>query len=533
MTECPPATSASFLYLDMVREFNQAPPSSPDGEIRLALLGDFATQQLAPLLHVLFRRKNLALQLYEAPYDTIEPEVLNPCSALYAFRPDYIALLPTSQHLKAKFYASENRKAFAGETIERWKNVWAAIAAHCGSATILQGNYVTPSERAYGHYERKVATSAGSIFAEINYGLSLAIRATRQVLPCDIDHLAGEAGRRAWCDERLWSIAKTFCHPDQLPHLAKAVCDIILAARGQVTKCVVLDLDNTLWGGVIGDDGLNGIALGGYDEGESFVTFQSFLKELKRRGILLAVVSKNEAANAVLPFREHREMVLTEEDISVFIANWNNKADNIRQVQRILNIGFDSIVFLDDSPFERALVRDYLPDMIVPELPGDDPALFLRVLTDLALFETASHSETDVNRTEQYRQEAQRTLARESFSTIAEYLRSLDMTARLERFTPQNVPRIAQLIQRSNQFNLTTRRYSASACAALMNDPATIPFTLTLADRFGDYGLISVIILKTLPIRLSPTHTTYCMLPLSRVKLPEGGRDRIASDSEE
>ena len=290
-------------------------------------------------------------------------------------------------------------------------------------------------------------------------------------------------------------MAKTPCRLEHLPLLAQSLLDTILAASGMFAKCVVLDLDNTLWGGVIGDDGLEGIALGEFDEGEAFVGFQTFIRELKRRGIILAVVSKNEHAAAVLPFREHPHMVLKEEDISVFVANWDNKADNIRLVQKTLNIGFNSLVFLDDNPFERNIVRQFLPDVVVPDLP-EDPSLYLQTLAGLNLFETASFSEADLQRADQYREEAQRELTKTHFTNINDYLASLGMEIRLERFNAFNLPRIAQLSQRSNQFNLMTRRYGEAACEAMMSDASTVPLTVKLGDKFGDYGLISVVVLK-------------------------------------
>ena len=290
-------------------------------------------------------------------------------------------------------------------------------------------------------------------------------------------------------------MAKTPCSLEHLPLLAQSLLDTVFAASGMFAKCVVLDLDNTLWGGVIGDDGLEGIALGEFDEGEAFVAFQTFIRELKRRGIILAVVSKNEHAAAVLPFREHPHMVLKEEDISVFVANWDNKADNIRLVQKTLNIGFDSLVFLDDNPFERNIVRQFLPDVVVPDLP-EDPSSYLQTLAGLNLFETASFSEADLQRADQYREEAQRELTKTHFTNINDYLGSLGMEIRLERFNAFNLPRIAQLSQRSNQFNLMTRRYGEAACEAMMSDPSIAPLTVKLADKFGDYGLISVVILK-------------------------------------
>ena len=347
--------------------------------------------------------------------------------------------------------------------------MWSAFRAQ-SQATIIQSTFVLPSERAFGNYELKVADSVGSIFTEINYRLAVKAREAKNVLLNDVDFLAASVGRTQWLDARMWNMAKTPCRLEHLPLLAQSLLDTVFAASGMFAKCVVLDLDNTLWGGVIGDDGLEGIALGEFDEGEAFVAFQTFIRELKRRGIILAVVSKNEHAAAVLPFREHPHMVLKEEDISVFVANWDNKADNIRLIQKTLNIGFDSLVFLDDNPFERNIVREFLPEVVVPDLP-EDPSLYLQTLAGLNLFETASFSEADLQRADQYREEAQRELTKTHFTNINDYLTSLGMEIRLERFNAFNLPRIAQLIQRSNQFNLMTRRYGEAACEAMMNDP--------------------------------------------------------------
>ena len=488
----PPET---LDYLDLVNEARALESGAPAGKtVRLAILADFATQHLVPVLRALFARNGVRVEVYEGGYDSIDSEILDPSSGLHAFAPGYVAVLVASEKLKGRFYQTEERADFAERTVARFTGLWEALR-RAGTATVIQGTYVLPSERAFGNYELKVAESAGSVFAAVNHGLAAAAREAGGVLLCDVDHLAAEVGRRNWADEPLWALSKGLCRLDYLPLLGQSLVDIVLAAEGAIAKCVVLDLDNTLWGGVIGDDGLAGIALGDFDEGEAFVSFQRFIRELKRRGIILAVVSKNEEANAKLPFREHPNMVLREEDVSVFIANWDNKADNIRTVQKVLNIGFDSLVFLDDNPFERDLVREFLPDVVVPDLP-DDPALYLRALAERNLFETASFSAADRARPAQYREEAQRELARTVFTDIGEYLRSLEMKIRVERFTPFNLPRIAQLIQRSNQFNLTTLRHSEAACAAMMGDADCVPLTVTLSDKFGDYGLISVVVLK-------------------------------------
>jgi FkbH-like protein len=489
---CTP--DAHLDYLRLIKEARSIDSLELDKTVRLAIVADFAAQQLTPLLKVLFARRGFRLEVYEAGYDTIDLEILNPASALYAFEPQFVAILNSAQKLKTKLYTSQDRSVFAEQAVARFTGLWAALRENSG-ATIIQSNFVIPSERAFGNYELKIEHSVGAIFSDINCSLARASRNHKNVLLCDVDFLASEIGRANWSDERLWSMAKTFCKLEHLPHFAKSITDIVTTAQGLVVKCVVLDLDNTLWGGVIGDDGISGILLGGYDEGESFVNFQHFLLELKRRGIILTVVSKNEHAAAISPFREHPDMVLKESDIAVFVANWDNKADNIKLVQKTLNIGFDAMVFVDDNPFERNIVREHIPKIIVPELP-DDPAEYIRALTELNLFETASYSEADSQRADQYREQAQRELVKTSFTNVDDYLISLGMEMQIERFKPANLPRIAQLIQRSNQFNLTTRRYGEAACEKLMSDTSYLPFTVSLNDKFGDYGLISVIILK-------------------------------------
>ena len=486
--------AAALDYFALLKQAGSISFSENAKIIRLAILADCATQHLVTMFKVLGAKNGVRFEVYEGDYDGIDLEIFNPNSGLYAFDPQYVIILTSSEKLKSRLYDKDDRTSIANDTVDRLENLWDFFRAH-SNATIIQSTFVLPSERAFGNYELKFADSVGSIFTEINSRLADRARQANNVLLNDVDFLAASVGRAQWLDPRMWNMAKSPCRLELLPLLAQSLLDTILAASGLFAKCVVLDLDNTLWGGVIGDDGLEGIALGDFDEGEAFVALQKFLLDLKQRGVILAVVSKNEHSNAILPFREHPNMILKETDIAVFVANWENKADNIRLVQKTLNIGFDSMVFLDDNAFERNIVRTYLPDVIVPELP-EDPSSYLRYIVDLNLFETASFSDADKQRADQYREEAQREITKSSFTDVREYLTSLDMKIKLERFNSFNLPRIAQLIQRSNQFNLTTRRYGEAVCESLMHDPNAVPFTLTLSDKFGDYGLISVVILK-------------------------------------
>ena len=281
-----------------------------------------------------------------------------------------------------------------------------------------------------------------------------------------------------------------------LPYVASRVVDIIGAIRGQFKKCLILDLDNTVWGGVIGDDGLEGIELGhGLGIGKAFTEFQMWVKKLKQRGIIICVASKNNEETAKEPFEKHPDMVLTLDDIAVFMANWETKVDNIRAIQGILNIAFDSMVFLDDNPFERNMVRENIPGITVPELP-EDPGKYLEYLYSLNLFETASYSQADKDRTKQYQVEAKRVSLAKTFTNEADFLKSLDMVSTVSGFSKFNTPRVAQLSQRSNQFNLRTIRYTEADITSMAENPDVIDLSFTLEDKFGDNGLIAVVIMK-------------------------------------
>lgn len=477
--------------------------------IRLALLSDAATQLLVPLLRELFRRGGLAAEIYEAPFAAIELEAFNPSSDLYSFQPDVVVLLNSTQALRAEFFRAGAGSGFVQDMQARLKAVWDAIRANT-NALLIQSTYVMPYERLFGNYDLKHAGSLHDVVEEMNRQIVLAARERNNVLVNDVNGLASWVGRRTWFDERFWDLAKSFCATEHLPAVAKNITDISLAARGRAVKCIVLDLDNTLWGGVVGDDGVDGIQISAHGDGEAFHRFQSFLLGLKKRGILLCVCSKNEHAAAIKPFEEHPEMVLRKEDITIFVANWSNKAVNIKTIRDSLEIGYDAMLFLDDNPFERESVRAMLPQVIVPELP-EDPADYVKVLSELNLFETTAVSAEDSVRAELYRAEFDRRAASSTFSNFDEYLASLEMTIDVGRFEPRRLARISQLLQRSNQFNLTTHRYNEKECEALMQDVACVPLYASLCDRFGDHGLISVIVARSNPAKRALEITDWLM----------------------
>jgi FkbH-like protein len=488
-------------YFALVKESRTLDVSAAKETLRVALLSDAATQQLVPLLKVLFAARGVRLEVYEGPFDAIELEVYAPGSGLYAFAPDVVVVLNAVQALKTRYYKRPGGGAeFLRAEGERVAAVWEAIRRHT-QVPVIQSNFPLPVERIFGNFDHKVEGSLVAVVSALNLHIAQRARAENHVFINDVESIASYVGRATWFDNRLWNLYKTFCALDHLPLVARNLVDVALAVRGRAVKCVVLDLDNTLWGGVIGDDGVDGIELSAHGDGESFHDFQSYLRELQRRGILLAVCSKNNPENALLPFQKHAEMVLKRDDITVFVANWENKADNIKRIRETLNIGLDSMVFLDDNPFERNLVRTVLPGVIVPELP-EEPADYVPAVAALNLFEASSFSEEDLRRTELYKERAARAEIQSSFSSVEDYLKSLDTEISVSRFNQRRLARIAQLFQRSNQFNLTTQRRSEAECEALITDEGAYPFYAVLKDRLGDHGLISIVVARHRPEEL-------------------------------
>lgn len=465
----------------------------------LAVLGDCATQHLATALRGYGVSVGMRLNVFDADYDQINAQVMAPDSELYRFAPQGVLLQMCTEKLQEAFYdrPPEARASFAEDTYARIRQIWSRIGSRI-PATVLQCNFPLIDDGVFGQFGNKTEQSFLFQQRKLNYLLMQGCQEAKNTFLIDLDALQTALGRSTFADPKLYYVAKMPISLAALPAAAKLVVDVVRSLQGAVKKCLVLDLDNTLWGGVIGDDGLSGIQIGELGTGHAFSDFQKWLKELKNRGILLTVCSKNNEDTAKEPFEKHPEMVLRLEDFSMFVANWEDKARNIRTIQQALNIGMDSMVFLDDNPFERELVRTMIPEITVPELP-EDPALYLQYLRGLDLFETASYSREDAGRTEQYREKAQRAAFEAAFQSYDDYLEALQMRASAAAFDPFHYPRIAQLTQRSNQFNLRTVRYTEAEIEALAQDDSRIGLYFTLKDKFGDHGLISVVVLEKQP----------------------------------
>ncbi len=467
-------------------------------KVKVALLGDTATQLLVTAIKGEAVDRGLSLDIYEGEYNQVERQLMDPASELYEFDAE-LTVIFQSTHKLGEYHSSlsiEKQEQLAEERLS-------FISSLCESPSfvnkkIIYFNYPEIEDTVFGSYANKVISSFSYQVRKLNYELMNLSRQYPNLFICDIAGLQNVFGRRFMFAPNVYMTTEMVLSVNALPYIASRTVDIISAIRGQFKKCLILDLDNTVWGGVIGDDGLEGIELGhGLGIGKAFTEFQMWVKKLKQRGIIICVASKNNEETAKEPFEKHPDMVLKLDDIAVFQANWETKVDNIRTIQSILNIGFDSMVFLDDNPFERNIVRENIPGITVPELP-DDPAMYLEYLYSLNLFETASYSNADKDRTKQYQVEAKRVSLSKTFTNEADFLKSLNMVSTVSGFTKFNMPRVAQLSQRSNQFNLRTVRYTEIDIESMAKDPEVIDLTFTLEDKFGDNGLIAVVIMKKL-----------------------------------
>lgn len=461
--------------------------------LKVSLLGDTATQFLATAIKGESIERGYNIDLFEAEYNQVERQILYPTSDLYAHDAKYTVVFQSTHKLLEQYslMAASDWSTLADERINFIRTICENVPGK-----VIYYNYPEIEDTVFGSYANKVTSSFSYQLRKINFELMNLAQEYPNLFICDIASIQNKFGRDFMFDSTVYVSTEMILSIDALPYVASRTLDIIASIEGKFKKCLILDLDNTVWGGVVGDDGWENIQVGhGLGIGKAFSEFQQWVKKLKNRGIIVCVCSKNDEEKAKEPFEKNPEMVLKLDDISVFVANWENKADNIRTIQSILNIGFDSMVFLDDNPFERNMVRENVSGVTVPELP-EDPGEYIEYLYTQNLFETASYSSADKDRTKQYQVEAQRVATAKKFTNEGDFLKSLDMVSEVSGFTSFNTPRVAQLSQRSNQFNLRTVRYTEDQITAIENDPKQKGFAFTLEDKFGDNGLIAVVILQ-------------------------------------
>jgi FkbH-like protein len=477
-----------------LKERNAAPKSLL--AFRLGILSNATSDFSRPAIVASALRYGLLVDVVSPGYGQMLQSALDPFSNIHTNPCDAVLLavdyrgLPMSVDRPGDAGAAEARVDAA---IADVKTICEGIRKNSRAACIMQ-TIARPVETLFGNADRTVPGTWVYLVERFNRRLSESLSAGDVLV--DVASIAETVGLANWHEPTQWNLAKLPFALSCLPLYADHVCRVIGAMRGKSRRVLALDLDNTLWSGVIGDDGVEGIIIGQGDAtGEAHLSLQESVLALRGRGVVLAVSSKNDDEVARSPFRKHPDMLLHEEHFNVFQANWQDKASNLHAIAQALNLGDDALVFVDDNPFERNLVRQNLPAVTVPELP-DDPAYFARTLAAAGYFESVAFSVEDRSRADFYQNNAQRVALQEQMGSVETYLESLAMEITFASFDAVGRSRIAQLINKSNQFNLTTRRYTEAQIQAMETDDSLFTLQVRLRDRFGDNGMISVVICR-------------------------------------
>jgi FkbH-like protein len=463
--------------------------------LRIAVLGGVTTHEVVNLLELLLMDAGFQPVLLQSEYDQYYHDAVLEPGSIKDFQPDIVYLHTHWRNIEnspAPGCTESDFQAKLGAEVRRFQTIWQSLHDTVG-CQIIQNNFEHPPLPLLGSLDSVSPGGQTRFVYELNVEFSKAAQLNRRMVIQDLNALAAQVGQAEWHDWRRWFSYKIPTTPKGSLEIAKSLAAMIGVLRGRAKKCLVLDLDNTLWGGVIGDDGADRIQIGKETAvAEAYTAFQTYCLGLRERGIVLAVCSKNDVAVAKSGFL-HPDSILRLEHFAAFKANWEPKHENIQAIAEELSLGLDSFVFVDDNPAERAIVAAQLPMVAVPDV-GNDPALFPAILQASRCFEMVAMSKEDLERAESYRANTQRAEVASQFTNYAEYLDSLQMTAEIDAFQPVYLDRITQLINKTNQFNLTTRRYTSAEIENIAVSPNYIALYGRLDDRFGDNGLISVII---------------------------------------
>lgn len=468
----------------------------PLSSFRLGILANSTYDLVADGLQAAAARHGVALEVVLGAYDSVLQQALDPQSTVNDGSLDAVLIATDHRWFNLVRPAlSEAARSGALDGIDVLRAAVSGLRQHGGAPVILQ-TVPIPNMPLFGSYERRVQGSLRNLLEELNTAIACLAEETGSYL-LDVQALAAAVGADVWFDPAQWQLYKLPFSAECNPIYADHVGRLLGAIRGKSRKCLVLDLDNTIWGGVVGDDGIEGLKVGpGTPEGEAFSAVQALALDLRNRGIVLAVCSKNDEATARRVFLEHPDMLLRDEHIAVFQANWVDKANNVEAIAASLSLGLDSLVFLDDNGAERAQLRAALPMVAVPELPAD-PAWYPWTLSAAGYFEAVTFTEEDRGRAQSYSDAVRRAEVMVKSRDLGDYLSSLQMAISFAPFDSVGRSRISQLINKSNQFNLTTRRYTEVEVATFEADPEVFTLQVRLRDRFGDFGMICVVICRS------------------------------------
>lgn len=457
---------------------------------RVFVAGTYTTGQLTALLPLAGVAAGMELVVSEGSYAQYRQNLLDPGSAAYASQPDFIVLAVHDGAAQLTGGVGEPAATVTAEA-ERWRSLWLAVRNY-SEARVVQHAFAIRPEVPLGNLALKTPASRYAMLHALN--AKLGELADDGVHLVDCERLASDVGKVQWFDDRYWDRAKQAVALNCVPQLALQTAVVMAGAAGLNRKCLILDLDNTVWGGVVGEVGLAGLRLGEGDAiGEAFLRLQDYILDLKRKGVILAVVSKNNDSDAREVFERHPEMRIRLNDVAIFLANWETKVENIRQVSRVLNIGLDSLVFLDDNPAERRIVTQMLPQVDVIHL-GADPSRYVQTVAAYTGFESSSLTPDDLRRTDQYLARTRASELAESAGSVEDFYRSLEMTAVLGAFDSMRLPRIAQLVNKTNQFNTTGLRLDEQQLWRRAESEECVTLWLELRDNLTNHGLVAVLV---------------------------------------
>lgn len=493
--ELPPS-NANLTRADYLRLAKELAAQEPgESTKRVAVLASFTTDFFKPCLMVEAARKNQRLEVWLAPYGQIEQQALDPQSSLHEQKPDVILILPQLDQLAPELsfrflaHTPAELEKFRDQLSVRLSEVLRGLRSG-SKAKILMGNFTPPLWNAAGLAESSLEKSQARFVQDLNGQLTKICSTFPDVLILDVHRAATEVGLDHWRDERLEFLAKSPWSSEAMSKVAKMAARRLHSWFSTPSKCLVLDMDNTLWGGVLGEAGIDGIALGPDYPGNVFVDFQKRILALRDTGILLAAASKNNAADVEDVLANHSSCLLKREHFSAFEVHWEDKATSLRRIATSLNIGLDSLVFFDDNPAERAWVKEQLPEVTVLDV-STNILSYSSTLADCGCFDLTSLTTEDLSRSQLYAEDLQRRELQTQTGSLEDFLRGLDMTLTFGLADEQSLPRIVQLLGKTNQFNLTTRRHNAAELQAMLNAGGIILWA-KLRDRFGDNGLIAV-----------------------------------------
>jgi FkbH-like protein len=492
----PNSATAAFV----VSRYEKLRDNLPLVSYRLAILRSFTLEPVIPLLRATAFVHGIDLAVHLGDFNAYPQEILDKQSAVYQFAADAVILATRTADLAPDLWnnhpdlSRDNESQAVRRVVSNFEQ-WIRAFRERSPASLIVHSLELPSRASTGVLDSQDQSGQAVAIQQINQSLRRIAAEQRGVYLLDYDALVARHGRLRWHDERKWLIARMPIAADQLIQLAREWMRFLAPLTGRIAKCVAVDLDNTLWGGVIGEDGMSGIKLGTEYPGAAYQALQRALLDLARRGILLAICSKNNPDDAQEALKNHPGMLLRPNHFAAVRINWNDKAQNLREIAAELNIGIDSLAFIDDNPFEREQLRSLLPEVTVIDLP-DNALEYAAAVRDCPALERLTLSEEDRERSEMYVAQRERSHAEQSFQSKEDFFRYLEQEAEVALVTPANLARIAQLTQKTNQFNLTTRRLSDQQIAELAARPEYKVLSIRVRDRFGDHGLVGVAITR-------------------------------------